>query len=64
MDGNFLQGGVEVRLIHHNGVRRIRSTTRVHHQGLPFTRVTAMTEQWTDKMVKLLITAVSYIGDD
>ncbi|CAN6873892.1 unnamed protein product [Brassica oleracea var. botrytis] len=39
MDGNFLQGG----MVH--GVRRIRSTTRVHHQGLPFTTVTAMTEQ-------------------
>lgn len=42
MDGNFLQGG----MVH--GVRRIRSTTRVHHQGLPFTTVTAMTEQVSD----------------
>ncbi|KAF3591050.1 hypothetical protein DY000_02023771 [Brassica cretica] len=46
MDGNFLQGGV----VH--GVRRIRSTTRVHHQGLPFTTVTAMTEQVMIRVVR------------
>ncbi|CDY29471.1 BnaA06g14990D [Brassica napus] len=72
MDGNFPQGGVVRGGPSSYGGFDLQTSMNQHrhslHEGLPFTMATAQTcdhhHNWTDKMVKLLITAVSYIGDD